>query len=128
MSLSEPSIALKDSRKGWVIVCTLFLMMGIVIAGRNSIGLMMPFWKDDLGWSYGFVATAGAVMMTMMAAVAPAAGLVLDRFGARAIYSREQAKIKRPSARQLTVRCARRKSWCAQRRPQARQQGVPAQA
>lgn len=84
----DPSTdAIKDSRKGWVVVCTLFLMLGIVITGRNSIGLMMPFWKDDLGWSYGFVSTAGAIMMTVMAAVAPAAGLVLDRFGARAIYA-----------------------------------------
>ena len=70
-----------------MVVCTLFLMLGIVISGRNSIGLMMPFWKDDLGWSYGFVSTAGAIMMTVMAAIAPAAGLVLDRFGSRAIYA-----------------------------------------
>jgi MFS family permease len=85
---SDPSTtSIKDSRKGWVVVCTLFLMLGIVITGRNSIGLMMPFWKDDLGWSYGFVSTAGATMMIVMAAGAPAAGLVLDRFGARAIYA-----------------------------------------
>lgn len=75
-----------SNRKGWVVVGTLFLMLGVVITGRNSLGLMMPFWKDDLGWSYGFVSTAGAVMMIVMGAFAPAAGLVLDRFGARAIY------------------------------------------
>jgi MFS family permease len=84
----DPStVVTKDSRKGWVVVGTLFLMLGIVLTGRNSIGLMMPFWKDDLGWSYGTVSTAGAIMMVVMAAVAPAAGLVLDRFGARAIYA-----------------------------------------
>ena len=70
-----------------MVVGTLFLMLGIVLTGRNSIGLMMPFWKDDLGWSYGTVSTAGAIMMTVMAATAPAAGLVLDRFGSRAIYA-----------------------------------------
>ena len=70
-----------------MVVGTLFLMLGIVITGRSSIGLMMPFWRDDLGWSYGFVSTAGAIMMTVMAAIAPAAGLVLDRFGSRVIYA-----------------------------------------
>ena len=69
MTALDPSIVEnKDSRKGWVVVATLFLMLGIVITGRSSIGLMMPFWKDDLGWSYGFVSTAGAIMMTVMAA------------------------------------------------------------
>ena len=87
MTAPVPSTtAVKDSRKGWVVVCILFFMLGVVLTGRNSIGLMMPFWKDDLGWSYGFVSTAGAIMMTVMAAIAPAAGLVLDRFGSRAIY------------------------------------------
>ncbi|MDC0033406.1 MFS transporter [Alphaproteobacteria bacterium] len=85
---SDLSIAaIKDSRKGWAVVCILFLMLGVVMGGRNSIGLMMPFWKDDLGWSYGLVATAGAIMLTVMAVVAPAAGLVLDRLGARAVYA-----------------------------------------
>jgi len=76
-----------DPRKGWLVVFTLFLMLGIVITARSSIGLMMPFWRDDMGWSYGFVSTAGAVMMTVMALVAPGAGMMLDRFGARAAYA-----------------------------------------
>jgi len=65
----------------------MFLMLGIVITGRNSLGLMMPFWQQDLGWSYGFVATAGAAMLSVMALLAPAAGLLLDRFGARTVYA-----------------------------------------
>lgn len=81
------TVIAKDSRKGWVVVFALFLMLGIVITGRSSIGLMMPFWKDDPGWSYGFVSVAGAVMMTVMAVIAPGAGMVLDRIGARAIYA-----------------------------------------
>ena len=75
------------SRKGWVIVGALFLMLGIVITARNSIGLLMPFLKEDLGWSYGLVSSAGAVMLTTMAAVAPVAGMMLDRHGPRAIYA-----------------------------------------
>jgi len=74
-------------RKGWIVAGALFVMLGVTITGRNSLGLMMPFWKQDLGWSYGFVATAGAIMLTVMAVVAPAGGVLLDRFGARAVYA-----------------------------------------
>lgn len=73
--------------KGWIVVGALFLMLGIVITGRNSLGLMMPFWQADMGWSYGFVATAGAAMLTTMAVTAPIAGLMLDKYGPRTVYS-----------------------------------------
>ena len=62
-------------------------MLGIVITARNAIGLLMPYLKDDLGWSYGLVSTAGAAMLTTMAAVAPVAGMMLDRHGPRAVYA-----------------------------------------
>ena len=61
----------RSPRKGWVVVGALFLMLGIVITARNSIGLLMPFLKEDLGWSYGLVSSAGAVMLTTMALIAP---------------------------------------------------------
>ena len=64
----------------------LFLMLGIAITARNSIGLLMPFWRADLGWSYGFVSSAGAVMLVTMALAAPMAGMVIDRFGPRVVY------------------------------------------
>ena len=76
-----------SARKGWVIVGALFVMLGIVITARNSIGLLMPYLREDPGWSYGLVSTAGAVMLTTMAAVAPVAGMMLDRHGPRAIYA-----------------------------------------
>ena len=62
-------------------------MLGIVITARNSIGLLMPYLKEDLGWSYGLVSTAGAVMLTTMAVVAPVAGMMIDRHGPRTIYA-----------------------------------------
>ncbi len=76
----------ESRRKGWVVVGGLFLMLGIVITARNSIGLLLPFWRDDLGWSYGFVSNAGAVMLVTMALAAPMAGMVIDRFGPRVVY------------------------------------------
>tara|TARA_Y100001970_G_scaffold238852_1_gene300355 strand:+ start:24032 stop:25288 length:1257 start_codon:yes stop_codon:yes gene_type:complete len=72
---------------GWVIVATLFLMLSIVITARNSLGLMMPFWKEDMEWSYKFVATASALMMVTMAVTAPVLGSIIDRVGSRIIYT-----------------------------------------
>lgn len=83
----DPEQSSYHDRKGWVIVFALFLMLSIVITARNSLGLMMPFWKEDLGWSYKFVATASALMMVTMAATAPVLGSIIDRFGSRVIYA-----------------------------------------
>ena len=62
-------------------------MLSIVITARNSLGLMMPFWKEDMDWSYKFVATASALMMVTMAISAPVLGSIIDRFGSRTIYA-----------------------------------------
>ena len=77
----------RSTGKGWVVVCALFLMLGIVITARNSIGLLMPYLEKDLGWSYGRVSLASATMLTTMALIAPIAGMMLDRHGPRLIYA-----------------------------------------
>ena len=77
----------RSARRGWVVVAALFAMLGIVITARNAIGLLMPYLKDDLGWSYGLVSAAGAAMLTTMAVIAPVAGMMLDRHGPRAVYA-----------------------------------------
>jgi MFS family permease len=74
-------------RKGWLIVAALFLMLSIIITARNSMGLMMPFWKEDMGWSYKFVATASSIMLITMAVIAPVVGSIIDRLGSRMIYA-----------------------------------------
>lgn len=85
----QPAQTTDDSatRKGWLIVAALFLMLSIIITARNSMGLMMPFWKDDMGWSYKFVSTASAAMLITMAVIAPIVGSVIDRLGSRMIYA-----------------------------------------
>ena len=81
------SIEAYTSPRGWFIVGALFLMLSIIITARNSMGLMMPFWKDDMGWSYKFVSTASAAMLITMAVIAPIIGSVIDRIGSRTIYA-----------------------------------------
>ena len=62
-------------------------MLSIVITARNSLGLLMPFWEKDLGWSIKSVSSAGAIMMVVMAVTAPVIGTFIDRLGSRAIYA-----------------------------------------
>ena len=76
-----------DDPRGWVVVAALFLMLSVVIAARSSIGLMMPFWGQDLGWSIGFISTAGAIMLVVMAIFAPIGGFLIDRYGYRLIFA-----------------------------------------
>lgn len=85
MQSNQPPLP-ESNPRGWMIVAALFLMLSIIITARNCLGLMMPFWKDDLGWSYKFVSTAGAVMLATMALVSPVIGAVIDRMGSRMIY------------------------------------------
>ena len=63
------------------------MVLAVGVTARNSIGLMMPVWKDELGWSYGLVSSAAAVMMLTMAICAPVGGLLLDRFGPRGVFA-----------------------------------------
>jgi MFS family permease len=83
---SAPS-AFGANRYGWLVVGLMFAMLSLVMTARSSLGLMMPVWEQELGWSRRFVSTGGAVMLTTLAVAAPVAGLLLDRFGARALYT-----------------------------------------
>ncbi len=75
------------SRQGWTVVIALFFVLAITITARNSIGLMMPVWNDEFGWSYASVSGAAATMMTMMAIAAPIGGVALDRYGPRGVFA-----------------------------------------
>ena len=86
MTTNTMSTASRDgARKGWVVVGALFLMLAIVITGRNSLGLMMPWWETDPGWSRAFAASAGSIVLILMAVSSPVAGLLLDRLGPRVV-------------------------------------------
>ncbi len=68
---------------GWLVVAMCFLVLSVSFSARSALGLAMPYLESDLGWSRSFVSTGGAVMLVVMAAVAPLAGNLVDRFGPR---------------------------------------------
>jgi len=81
--VSRPTIA--ADRTAWLIVGIGFLALSLAFSARSVLGLLMPIWEAELGWSRTFVSTGGALALVMMAAVAPLAGNMVDRVGPRGL-------------------------------------------
>ncbi|MHA1107829.1 MAG: MFS transporter [Alphaproteobacteria bacterium] len=76
----------RSNPHGWVIVGVSFATLSLVFSARSSLGLMMPTWEQEFGWTRSFVSGGGAAMLVVMAAIAPIAGNLLDRIGPRLLY------------------------------------------
>ena len=77
----------KSNSYGWLIVALCFLGLSVTMSARASLGLTMPVFEADLGWSRSFISTAGAATLVVVALVAPMAGNALDRFGPRVLLT-----------------------------------------
>ncbi|CAH2599446.1 MFS transporter [Rhodovastum atsumiense] len=71
-------------RLGAVVVLG-FLALALAFSARAALGLAMPVWERELGWSRGFVSGVAAVGLVVMACVAPWAGALVDRHGPRKV-------------------------------------------
>ena len=72
---------------GWLVVALSFAALSLVFASRASLGLMMPVWEQDPGWSRTFVSTVSATALILMAVGSPLAGNLVDRHGPRLAFS-----------------------------------------
>ena len=77
--------AIRANPYGWVVVGICFVSLMLVYAVRSSLGLMMPFWEDDPGWTRDLSSNAGALVLVLMAISSPVAGNLIDRYGPRLI-------------------------------------------
>ncbi len=67
-----------------VIVVTLgFLALALTYSARAVLGLAIPIWETELGWSRGNVSNIAAIALVIMAIIAPLSGVMLDRKGLR---------------------------------------------
>ena len=71
----------------WTAIGVAFTVLAVSYSARAALGLAMPVWEAEFGWSRSFVSGAGAIALLVMAVVAPIAGSLTDRFGARPILS-----------------------------------------
>ncbi len=71
---------------GWIVVAVTFLVLGLVLTARTALGLLIPEWEAEFGWDRTFLSSGGAIMLVVIAAGAPLAGLLIDRLGSRVVY------------------------------------------
>lgn len=76
-----------DNLHGWMIVGLGFLALGLTFSARAMLGLAMPHWETEFGWSRSFISTGASVALLSMAVMAPITGWLVDRHGARLLLA-----------------------------------------
>lgn len=74
---------IKSSRQNWTVVLFGFLALSLAFSGRAALGLIMPVWQIEFGWSSSYISGVGAMALVVMAIVAPFAGRLVDRLGSQ---------------------------------------------
>ncbi len=76
-----------DSHRGWIIVAISFIALASTFGARSSVGMVLPSWRTELGWTGSESATGAVLVLVMMAIGSPVAGNFMDQYGARRIFS-----------------------------------------
>lgn len=71
----------------WLFVLVGFVTLSVSFSARAVLGLAMPEIEKELGWTRTLVSDGGAWALVVMALMAPVAGNLVDRFGARLLLS-----------------------------------------
>ena len=77
------SVAAAPRALPWAIVAFGFLALALSSSARATLGLLMPVWQRDFGWTSSYISGVGAAALVVMAIVAPFAGRMVDRMGPR---------------------------------------------
>jgi MFS family permease len=71
----------------WWVASFGFIALALVFSVRALLGLVMPIWDADLGWSRAFVSGTAAVALLVMAGLAPISGRLTDVRGSKVILA-----------------------------------------
>jgi len=72
-----------STRRAIIVVALGFLALALAYSARAVLGLAMPIWEEQMGWSRNYVSNVAAIALLVMALVAPISGYLLDRRGLR---------------------------------------------
>jgi len=72
-----------STQRALLVVALGFLALALTYSARAVLGLAMPLWETEPGWSRSYVSNVVARALLVMALVAPVAGYMLDRKGLR---------------------------------------------
>ncbi|NQU58547.1 MAG: MFS transporter [Rhodospirillales bacterium] len=73
----------QSDSQNWTVVAFGFLALSLAFSARAALGLMMPVWQREFGWSSSYISSVGAGALIVMAIVAPFAGRLVDKMGPR---------------------------------------------
>ncbi|MEI6558999.1 MAG: MFS transporter [Rhodospirillaceae bacterium] len=73
--------------QGWLLVAVSFVALSVAMSTRASLGLVMPVWTGEFGWSRGFISSGSALALILVAVLSPVAGNLVDRYGPRLLLS-----------------------------------------
>lgn len=77
----------RGAPNGWIIVALCFLALAFTFAARSAIGIVIPIWETELGWTRALSATGSSIVLAMMAVGSPVAGNLMDRLGPRRVFA-----------------------------------------
>ncbi|HMB75430.1 MAG TPA: MFS transporter, partial [Kiloniellaceae bacterium] len=84
--MQSPSVTRADeSLRAGLVVGLSFLALALTYSARAAFGLVMPLLEQELSWSRSFTSATAATALITMAVLAPLAGRLVDRQGARAV-------------------------------------------
>ena len=69
----------------WLIVGLSFVALALAYSARAAFGLAMPLWEEEFGWTRSFTSGTAATALVMTAILAPLAGRLVDKMGARLV-------------------------------------------
>lgn len=70
-------------KQNWTIVAFGFLALSLAFSARAALGLIMPVWQAEFGWTSSYISGVGAAALVIMAIIAPFAGRLVDRRGSQ---------------------------------------------
>ena len=74
---------LNPTHRAIIVIALGFLALALAYSARAVLGLAVPIWEDQMGWSRNYVSNVAAIALLVMAIVAPISGFLLDRKGLR---------------------------------------------
>ncbi|MGE3874882.1 MAG: MFS transporter [Parvibaculaceae bacterium] len=83
----SPALPSTRQLNPWIVVWLCFAVLSIVMSARQIVAIMTDDWTKTLGWSKTFIGTGQSVALVMIAIVAPIAGNLADRYGARVMLA-----------------------------------------
>ena len=77
----------ESSAYRWIILASVFMIVFMTVGTRSTLGVFFKAIIEDLGWNRGTISMAVAISIWLSGGLTPFAGYVMDRFGAKWLFT-----------------------------------------